>query len=70
MIDAPARSARILIVEDSDVQALELRAVLESHGYHVDRVAKVDATQANRKAEQVLGGHGVHAVVLSGHPPR
>ncbi|RYG35384.1 MAG: response regulator, partial [Burkholderiales bacterium] len=35
MIDAPIRSAHILVVEDSHVQALELRSVLESNGYRV-----------------------------------
>ena len=43
MIDAPARTAHILIVEDSDVQALELRAVLESNGYKVTRASSAEA---------------------------
>ncbi len=37
MIDARKRLAHILVVEDSDVQALELRSVLETNGYHVSR---------------------------------
>lgn len=36
-------SARILIVEDSDVQALELRATLEANGYAVTRAASAEA---------------------------
>jgi len=35
--NAPPRSAHILVVEDSDVQALELRSILELNGYRVSR---------------------------------
>ncbi|MEQ1783731.1 MAG: response regulator [Hyphomonadaceae bacterium] len=42
-IPAKARTARILIVEDSEVQALQLRSVLESNGYEVDRAASAEA---------------------------
>jgi PAS domain S-box-containing protein len=37
MIDARTRAAHILVVEDSDVQALELRSMLEANGYQVSR---------------------------------
>ena len=39
MIEASSRPTRILVVEDSDVQALELRGVLESNGYEVQRAS-------------------------------
>lgn len=42
MIDAP-RSSRILVVEDSDVQAIELKAILEGSGYEVSRAASAEA---------------------------
>ncbi len=37
------RPSRILVVEDSDVQALELRSILESNGYQVDRASSAEA---------------------------
>ncbi len=43
MIDAPERKPHILVVEDSDEQALELRAVLEANGYHVTRSSSAEA---------------------------
>ena len=42
MIEAP-RSSRILLVEDSDVQAIELKAILEGSGYDVIRAASAEA---------------------------
>jgi PAS domain S-box-containing protein len=43
VIAPPARSARILVVEDSEVQALQIRSLLEGSGYEVDRVASAEA---------------------------
>ena len=42
-VQPKTRTARILVVEDSDVQALQLRSVLESSGYQVDRAASAEA---------------------------
>ncbi len=42
MIDAPTRTAHILVVEDSEVQALELRAVLEANGYRVSHAVSAE----------------------------
>jgi len=40
---APApRSARILLVEDSDVQAIELKSILEKNGYEVVRASSAE----------------------------
>ena len=43
MIDAPVRSARIMVVEDSDDQAIELTSIMESNGYEVIRVSSAEA---------------------------
>jgi PAS domain S-box-containing protein len=40
---AVASAAHILVVEDSDVQALELRSVLEGSGYKVSRAASAES---------------------------
>lgn len=42
MNDAPMRSAHILVVEDSDVQALELRSILEANGYRVSHAGSAE----------------------------
>ena len=56
MIDAPARSARIMVVEDSDDQAIELRSILESNGYEVIRVSSAEAAMdmLNRDAPDLI----------------
>ena len=43
MIAPASRPARILIVEDSDVQAIELKAVLEANGYDVIRAGSAES---------------------------
>lgn len=42
MIVPASRSARILVVEDSDVQAIELKSILESNGYEVTRASSAE----------------------------
>jgi PAS domain S-box-containing protein len=56
MMDAPARSARVMLVEDSDVQAIELKSILESNGYDVVRVASAEAAMdmLNRDAPDLI----------------
>ncbi len=43
MIEPAIRVPRILVVEDSEVQALELRRKLEAHGYLVSRAVSAEA---------------------------
>ncbi|GEP10154.1 response regulator [Methylobacterium gnaphalii] len=40
---APAQPARLLLVEDSETQALELRLLLETNGFTVERCATAEA---------------------------
>ncbi|GLS42174.1 response regulator [Methylobacterium brachythecii] len=40
---APTAPARLLLVEDSETQALELRLLLESHGFAVERCVTAEA---------------------------
>ncbi|WP_419729950.1 ATP-binding protein [Lichenicola sp.] len=39
----PSAAPRLLLVEDSDTQALQIRRVLERHGFAVDRAASAEA---------------------------
>ena len=39
----PATASRLLLVEDSETQALELRLLLEAHGFSVERCATAEA---------------------------
>jgi two-component system NtrC family sensor kinase len=59
----PEGQARILLVEDSETQALELRLFLESHGFGVTRCASAEA------ALDALNGPQPDLVVADYHLP-
>ncbi len=52
--DAP----HLLLVEDSETQALQIRRVLERAGFTVSRAASADAARARRHRDQpgLVGG--------------
>ncbi len=50
-MSAPAADAKILVVEDSEVQALEIRHLLESAGYAVSRAASAEEALATLNAD-------------------
>ncbi|WP_375453513.1 response regulator [uncultured Methylobacterium sp.] len=60
-MSAPApEPARILLVEDSETQALELRLLLEGHGFRVERCATAEAALDHLN-------HGLPDLVVADH---
>ena len=42
-VGAPGEGGHLLLIEDSDTQALQIRRVLEQHGFRVDRAVSAEA---------------------------